>query len=219
MGSRSLAVFVQLVLTLNRSDEYALGPFLLPSDVRANDHETPVSTKQGKARTDPRVPRSHGDPRWSSCDQSSARQGSQEARFLSRETSGIADAAATTAARATFPPSARLRSKADFEAIYARGGRRFDDTYFGLRVQQNQLGRPRLGLAVAVKTMGSAVARNRVRRLIRESFRLEQATLPTVDIVVAARNRTRDATPGELRASLATFWNRIKAQCATPSEP
>ncbi|MCA8886295.1 MAG: ribonuclease P protein component [Hyphomonadaceae bacterium] len=116
-----------------------------------------------------------------------------------------------------MPPSAKLRSKADFESIYARGSRRFDDAYLGLRVRPNDVGRPRLGLAVAVKTAGSAVRRNRLRRVIRESFRLEQHALPAVDIIVAARSASRNATSAQLRASLANFWNRIKAQCANSS--
>ncbi len=72
----------------------------------------------------------------------------------------------------TFWRELRLRSKPQFDAIYARG-RRIDDRFFGLRVKPNGLGSP-FGLAVAVKTAGNAVARNRIRRLVRESFRLAQ---------------------------------------------
>src|SRR5262245_24596113 len=86
-----------------------------------------------------------------------------------------------------FGAELRLRSKTQFDAIYAEG-RRIDDRFFGLRVKPNGLDHPRVGLAVAVKTAGNAVARNRLRRLVRESFRLAQYDLPAVDIVVAAKN-------------------------------
>jgi len=60
------------------------------------------------------------------------------------------------------------------DAVYARG-RRIGDGFFAVTVTSNQAGAPRLGLAVAVRAAGGAVARNRIRRLIRESFRLHQA--------------------------------------------
>src|SRR5262245_1784671 len=119
-----------------------------------------------------------------------------------------------TPPRFRFGPELRLRSKLQFDAIYA-GGRRIDDRYFALRVKPNGLTHPRIGLAVAVKTAGSAVARNRLRRLVRESFRLEQHALPAVDIVVGAKIPAREAPATALRASLATLWQRVATTCAT----
>jgi ribonuclease P protein component len=113
-----------------------------------------------------------------------------------------------------FGAELRLRSKLQFDAIYA-SGRRIDDRFFGLRVKPNGLAHPRLGLAVAVKTAGSAVARNRLRRQVRESFRLAQHELPAVDIVVAAKIPAREALASTLRASLATLWQRVATTCAT----
>ena len=113
-----------------------------------------------------------------------------------------------------FGAELRLRSKLQFDAIYA-GGRRIDDRYFALRVKPNGLPHPRLGLAVAVKTAGNAVARNRLRRMIKESFRLAQHELPSVDIVVAAKISAREAPATTLRASLATLWQRVASTCAT----
>jgi ribonuclease P protein component len=110
----------------------------------------------------------------------------------------------------------RLRSKLQFDALYA-SGRRIDDRFFGLRIRSNGLAHPRIGLAVAVKTAGSAVARNRLRRLIRESFRLAQHQLPAVDVVVAAKFAATGAPPASLRASLATLWQRVASACATSS--
>jgi ribonuclease P protein component len=116
--------------------------------------------------------------------------------------------------RLRFGAERRLRSKLQFDAIYA-GGRRIDDRFFGLRVKPNGLDHPRIGLAVAVKTAGNAVARNRTRRLIRESFRLAQHELPAVDIVVAAKFPSREAPAVALRASLATLWQRVASTCAS----
>lgn len=119
-----------------------------------------------------------------------------------------------TPRRLRFGAELRLRSKLQFDAIYA-GGKRIDDRFFGLRVKPNGLAHPRIGLAVAVKTAGSGVARNRARRLIRESFRLAQHDLPAVDIVVAAKFPAREAPAATLRASLATLWQRVASTCAS----
>jgi len=119
-----------------------------------------------------------------------------------------------TPRRLRFGPQLRLRSKLQFDAIYA-GGRRIDDRFFALRVKPNGLTHPRVGLAVAVKTAGNAVARNRIRRLIRESFRLAQYELPAVDIVVGAKFPAREAPATTLRASLATLWQRVASTCAS----
>lgn len=116
--------------------------------------------------------------------------------------------------RLKFGADLRLRSKLQFDAIYA-GGHRADDKFFGLRFKPNGLDHPRVGLAVAIKTMGNAVARNRLRRLVRESFRLAQHELPAVDIVVAAKIPAREALASTLRASLAALWQRVANTCAT----
>ena len=118
--------------------------------------------------------------------------------------------------RLRFGASLRLRSKLQFDAIYA-SGRRIDDRYFGLRIRPNGLSHPRVGLAVSIKTAGNAVARNRLRRLVRESFRLAQHELPGVDIVVAAKFPAAQAPATTLRASLATLWQRVATTCASSS--
>ena len=120
--------------------------------------------------------------------------------------------------RLTFPAARRLRRKWEFDQLYARG-KRLGNTHFGMTVLPNTLGHARLGLAVASKPFGGSVPRNRIRRLIRESFRLHQHELPGVDLVVSARPRAKEASLAELRASLDGLWDKIKVQCAPSSQP
>jgi len=117
-------------------------------------------------------------------------------------------------ARLTLPARLRLRRKVDFDAAYARG-RRMGDGLFTVTVTTNQSGAPRLGTAVAVRVAGGAVARNRIRRIIRESFRLHQHEIPAVDLVVSARAAAAAASGKALHASLAALWKKVGDQCAT----
>jgi len=80
---------------------------------------------------------------------------------------------------------------------------------------QNDTGAARLGMAVAVRTAGNAVGRNRLRRIIRESFRVHQHELPALDLVVSARPAARAAASAALHASLAALWKRLGEPCAT----
>jgi ribonuclease P protein component len=87
--------------------------------------------------------------------------------------------------------------------------------FFGVTARLNDQGRPRLGLAVASKMAGGSVERNRIRRVVRESFRLHQHELPAVDIVVSARARARGAANPELRAGIEELWRKVKEQCGS----
>jgi ribonuclease P protein component len=116
--------------------------------------------------------------------------------------------------RFTLPGERRLRRKPDFEAAHARG-RRMGNGFFAVTARINDQGAPRLGLAVASKAAGGSVPRNRIRRVIRESFRLHQHELPAVDVVVSMRARARDAANSELRTAIEEIWSKVKAQCGS----
>jgi ribonuclease P protein component len=114
-----------------------------------------------------------------------------------------------------FPPERRMRRKADFDAVYGRGRRIASDGLFTMNALRNDALGPRLGLAVAARVAGKAVERNRVRRIIRESFRLTQQSLPSFDIVVGTRAAVRSATNAQLRDSLLKLWPRLIKVCAS----
>jgi ribonuclease P protein component len=84
--------------------------------------------------------------------------------------------------------------------------------------RENGQRHPRLGLAIARKTLRRAVDRNRVKRLIRESFRLNAGRLPAVDIVVLARPGLQRRSNREIVDSLTRHWVRITAGFSAPTK-
>ena len=83
-----------------------------------------------------------------------------------------------------------------FRRLYAAGGH--GNRFLVLYARKNRLGEIRVGVTVSMK-LGKAVVRNRVRRRLREGYRLHESRfLPGWDIVVVARGRAVDATFPEL---------------------
>ncbi|RKY25436.1 MAG: ribonuclease P protein component [Planctomycetota bacterium] len=78
--------------------------------------------------------------------------------------------------RFSFPKSRRLVTNRQFEAVLARK-LRVSDGLLTLYMAENDCGYPRLGVSVA-KSCGNAVVRNRLKRLLRESFRQSRDEIP-----------------------------------------
>lgn len=112
-----------------------------------------------------------------------------------------------------FTRSQRLLAPAAYDAVYKRRVRVFDDV-FAINAAPNTLGQARLGLSIGGKAVGNSVARNRVKRQVRESFRKAAPDLPPMDFVVGARNGARTAHNAALREGLEGLWKRIRKQCA-----
>ena len=114
---------------------------------------------------------------------------------------------------ARFPPAARLRKPDEFKRVFA-AGRRVAAPQLVLLGLANQLGRARLGLAIAKRYIPQAVARNRIKRLIRESFRGQQRQFDALDIVVLARPGLAELDNDTLRLLLQRQWAELLRRCA-----
>lgn len=85
-----------------------------------------------------------------------------------------------------LPKSCLLRKKGEFDCVY-RQGKRLHGQGFSIIFAVNAVGRSRLGISVQ-KKVGNAVQRNRIKRIVRESFRLNREQFPKCcDIVVTVR--------------------------------
>lgn len=117
---------------------------------------------------------------------------------------------------AGLPPAARLRRAAEFAAMRNAGGH-LRACHFTLRWIPSGASVARLGLAVSRKVSKRAVTRNRIKRIARESFRLEHAALPAIDVLVIARASAAGATRQELRHDLDRAWTRLRTLKLRPT--
>ena len=78
--------------------------------------------------------------------------------------------------RFSFSKKKRLSNNRQFKSVLDRG-RRLSNGILTLYMAENDCSYPRLGVSVG-KSCGSAVVRNRLKRLLREAFRQNQDKIP-----------------------------------------
>jgi ribonuclease P protein component len=89
--------------------------------------------------------------------------------------------------RAAFRPHERINDPKDFRRAFERK-RSASDAALIVYGVENGRDHPRLGISIGRKKVRRAVERNRIKRLLRESFRLSKGGLPAgVDLVVVPR--------------------------------
>ena len=114
--------------------------------------------------------------------------------------------------RARFSKHAKLLNAADFDRVFEKSVRS-SDPYFTVLARPNDLEHPRLGMAISKRRVKFSVGRNRLKRLVRENFRLSQQNY-NADYVVMAGNKGAIASNQELKESLGRHWGLLKKKCA-----
>jgi ribonuclease P protein component len=110
----------------------------------------------------------------------------------------------------SFPRSAHLRVSAEFQAVFAES-KRLSGTCFRLQVRlAANAEQARLGVTVSKRVDKLSVGRNRIRRQIKESFRLLRTSLPPGDYVLLAKPEAAAADNAALRTELLSLFERAR---------
>jgi ribonuclease P protein component len=86
----------------------------------------------------------------------------------------------------SFPKELKIRTNSEYEEIFGKS-KRLSTDHFNILFAPNSLGYPRMGLVVAKKAVPGAVERNRIKRVLREVFRLNKPLFGSMDVVFVAK--------------------------------
>jgi ribonuclease P protein component len=119
----------------------------------------------------------------------------------------------------SFPRQARLIKPAEFKRVF-NNPTVSADRAFKVLARSNDLDRSRLGMAVSRQVDKRAVGRNRIKHVIRESFRRYfSGTGVAMDFVVLPRRESATICNRQLHHSLDRHWARLLARIGGPAGP
>lgn len=94
-----------------------------------------------------------------------------------------------------------LKKNNEFKVLYNKG-KSYANRYLVMYVLDNHSDRNRIGIQVS-KKVGNSVIRHRIKRLIKESYRLHEEMFNSgLDIVVIARTSAKDADFRKIESAL-----------------
>lgn len=116
--------------------------------------------------------------------------------------------------RFCFTKRQRLLNSTAYTQVFNDAPIRASHPCFLLLCRSNSI-QARLGLVIAKKHVKRANQRNRLKRLIRESFRLQQHNIPAIDVIVLARKGADALTNAEVLVIINGLWKRITKRAIT----
>jgi len=116
-----------------------------------------------------------------------------------------------------FQRTSRLTDAASFGRVFSKA-RRSRDNMFTVLTTENAGQEARLGMAISKKHCRLASSRNRLKHIVRESFRRHRAELEGLDVVVLNQSGTHLADNKALFTSLERHWSRTRASRSTTKD-
>lgn len=107
-----------------------------------------------------------------------------------------------------FQRNKRLLTASDYKKVFLKPNKVSTPELLFLYTENNQQ-KSKLGLAVAKKQIPLAVDRNRIKRLVRESFRVNSNNLNSIHVVVMVRKKILDINNAQLHQQLDKLWKKI----------
>jgi len=111
-----------------------------------------------------------------------------------------------------YPRPLRLLTGGEFKRVFDKADFKISDSNLLILARHNDTEHPRIGFVFSKKNIRRAVNRNRVRRIIRESFRLNKHQLPNVDLVILARRGIDQLENEDIHSLISKSWKRLNKQ-------
>ncbi len=102
----------------------------------------------------------------------------------------------------------RLSKKAEFAAVFEEQ-LKVSQAWFLTLYKNSQKTHPRIGIIVSKRILKKAVARNHLKRLLREGFRQHCSQMKTFDFVILVRKGCNLENKVKLKKELDTLWQRL----------
>ena len=115
---------------------------------------------------------------------------------------------ATPAAR--FTKAQRLLTPAAFREVFDAPERKLHQSHLMAFVRANTQDKPRVGMAITKRKVPTAVARNLIKRQIREQFRLKCLNIESKDIVFIVKKSIKDIDKKELKNQINNIFKKIE---------
>ena len=115
---------------------------------------------------------------------------------------------------ATFEKSKRLLNAPAFQAVFDGAQYKVGHQYFLILARPTSLDHARLGLVIGKKNIRRSVHRNRVKRVVRETFRHNLDSLDSLDIIFLARKGFDSLQPSQQTRIMRETWQRLAAKVA-----
>ena len=109
-----------------------------------------------------------------------------------------------------FDKSSRLLNAQAYKSVFDDAQLKVSRPQVLLLARQSGLAQARLGLVIAKKNVRQANQRNRIKRIIRESFRLRQSQLSGIDTVVLARRGLDQLSNNDLHILFGKLWQQLQ---------
>ena len=110
----------------------------------------------------------------------------------------------------SFSKQLRLKTSGDFQALLKQRNKVVTDCFI-MVVSQNHLSYPRLGIIVSRRCSKHAVIRNKLKRMVREYFRLHQHSWHGFDMVIIGRRKVCEKTTAEIWLCLERMFAKAQA--------
>ncbi len=111
-----------------------------------------------------------------------------------------------------FPKTSRLLKAADYKAVFSKARFKVSCRHFLVLAIGNDRPNSRLGLVIAKKNIALAVQRNRLKRQLRNAFRLNTALLNGLDLVVLARKDADKLNNKKLNDIIESLWRDLDSK-------